>query len=1153
MPSLLMFKSRLLKSLILVFPLLLGSPVFSEDTDPVLPGPNFSEENILGDSVGVRPYRDGHIRIELEKTGGKTIIHNYGHGGAGLTLSWGSSYEAIDLLLNHGGLPITQEKIAVLGSGVVGLTTAYALAKIGYNVCIYTEARHPNTTSNVAGGLFAPVSVAQGETPDEQARFRRMIIQSFESFLKYGGDAISRLPVYSPLDHGLEEIREGVKPLIEEGLLPPEVLLEKLPFASQNIPGAKNETLLIDTARYLPWLEGEVRKLGVEFRDVSFGTLNEVLALPENIIFNCMGMGAGRVFNDTKVRSVRGQLVYLKQTNPPLRYMIYGDGIYLFPWQDRIVVGGTFDENETNTTPQHAVRTRLLEGLKRFFTPQTQEVEGAESPYTLAQLKEYLDFWVPDLDNTVEMKLYYLLVLHERRLFGNQTEYTYEQFKTDINAVKGYSRARNIPLAELIQLPELSSFSVTDESALDETAQELQLAKKSFEDVTNLQFLKEISDLKDPLRYREFVQNIYVRFRAMSTEGYAGFTSRKKQELRTKLLETLLADPEKAKDTVSMVKEMQHSLSKENVMKSALFALVERRRDERGIFEGDYEKWILRASLAEFIASSEGQAALSSNDIVAETNALGRFYLSLNTRARVMQWSETLVERILQKIEHFPHQFGESAEAVAHQDELRRVRQSAQVELHALPRLLAYYVAPQEWARFAFHPSFTFYRAVQDGKAIGVMCLVTLEDASESRYLAVTYMSDFKEGVSRDILAYLQVFAEVRGFKGVVVTRNRKSWPHRISTRLNAFTDVEVTAKLPKMRVVSVSDVASLWNAGLFRGYSLLRITDAFISEKYAALRPIVSQDAASAQSGIERFYETERPELTLLSEERMNLVLEFLDVMGDLLVHDNPDIRSQGILTLYKILFEEEVKDWLELHPEQQRAYIRGFVEFFENEKSEFLRLDALNTLTRIMRTELGLDPQTGARVRQVKPDGTVETFEEAETRPIPFERGLMLQAFEAALQGDTSHLVRAKLLDILVKLDIDYALPAIRERVQNEKEPTLVKEVIKLVAENGDLSDTGLLRNISKKRGLEYKALIELSIQRIEARSEQIEARERMRRGGQRGLKETGVARDRRAEEDRRVEESGKEPKRGEKGGKIRTVVRELPGRGRPARGGH
>jgi D-amino-acid oxidase len=45
--------------------------------------------------VGLRPFRRGNVRLELEP--GTRIIHNYGHGGSGVTFSWGCALEAAEM------------------------------------------------------------------------------------------------------------------------------------------------------------------------------------------------------------------------------------------------------------------------------------------------------------------------------------------------------------------------------------------------------------------------------------------------------------------------------------------------------------------------------------------------------------------------------------------------------------------------------------------------------------------------------------------------------------------------------------------------------------------------------------------------------------------------------------------------------------------------------------------------------------------------------------------------------------------------------------------------------------------------------------------------------------------------------------------------
>ena len=49
--------------------------------------------------VGLRPARAANVRLECEP--GTRIIHNYGHGGSGVTFSWGCAEEVVGLVENH--------------------------------------------------------------------------------------------------------------------------------------------------------------------------------------------------------------------------------------------------------------------------------------------------------------------------------------------------------------------------------------------------------------------------------------------------------------------------------------------------------------------------------------------------------------------------------------------------------------------------------------------------------------------------------------------------------------------------------------------------------------------------------------------------------------------------------------------------------------------------------------------------------------------------------------------------------------------------------------------------------------------------------------------------------------------------------------------
>src|SRR5436853_4511066 len=63
-----------------------------------------SRDRVIREVVGLRPYRAEGFVVDAERVGNKLIVHNYGHGGAGMTLSWGTASLAVDLLRDPGAI-----------------------------------------------------------------------------------------------------------------------------------------------------------------------------------------------------------------------------------------------------------------------------------------------------------------------------------------------------------------------------------------------------------------------------------------------------------------------------------------------------------------------------------------------------------------------------------------------------------------------------------------------------------------------------------------------------------------------------------------------------------------------------------------------------------------------------------------------------------------------------------------------------------------------------------------------------------------------------------------------------------------------------------------------------------------------------------------
>ena len=144
-----------------------------------LPTPDFSWDHTSRPPIaGLRPYRERTYRLEPEIVGNKFVVHNYGHGGAGITLSWGCAHEVVDIVRARG--LADNDSIAVLGAGVMGLTAASLLLALNLKLTIYAKEFPPHTTSNVAGGQWAP-SMVNHRDPIQFARILRRAFSEHKS------------------------------------------------------------------------------------------------------------------------------------------------------------------------------------------------------------------------------------------------------------------------------------------------------------------------------------------------------------------------------------------------------------------------------------------------------------------------------------------------------------------------------------------------------------------------------------------------------------------------------------------------------------------------------------------------------------------------------------------------------------------------------------------------------------------------------------------------------------------------------------------------------------------------------------------------------------------------------------------------------------
>src|SRR5882672_7189821 len=130
-----------------------------------------SWDRVIRTTVGLRPHRDSGFVLRAETLDAKTLIHNYGHAGAGMSLGWGCGVMVAEMAQQTG-----QRRAAVIGCGSPGLTTARELQRRGFDVTIYAATVPPDTTSNMSLAGFTPTTALVNNTrrtPEWDAQFRQ--------------------------------------------------------------------------------------------------------------------------------------------------------------------------------------------------------------------------------------------------------------------------------------------------------------------------------------------------------------------------------------------------------------------------------------------------------------------------------------------------------------------------------------------------------------------------------------------------------------------------------------------------------------------------------------------------------------------------------------------------------------------------------------------------------------------------------------------------------------------------------------------------------------------------------------------------------------------------------------------------------------------
>jgi glycine/D-amino acid oxidase-like deaminating enzyme len=336
--------------------------------------PHVSWERIIRTTIGLRPHRPTGFVLRADKLDGKTVIHNYGHGGAGMSLSWGTGQVAAELALEHGS-----RRAAVLGCGAVGLACARQLQRRGFEVVIYAMAIPPDTTSNMSLAGFTPTSGLlefRLRTPEWEEQFRRAVTIAYRQLQLLVGPryGISWIHNYTPTndEHGAS----GTFAILPQEVQTGAVLLQpgEHPFPTKY--AIESSMMRIEPSIYLEAVLADFHLFGGRIVIRKFDKIEDVMSLSETLIVNCTGLGSKALFDDQELIPLKGQLT-VAIPEPEVNYGTNGGlknpvaepgvGIHMMPRSDGIIMGGTSERGVWTFDVNEAERKRIVEGHIELF------------------------------------------------------------------------------------------------------------------------------------------------------------------------------------------------------------------------------------------------------------------------------------------------------------------------------------------------------------------------------------------------------------------------------------------------------------------------------------------------------------------------------------------------------------------------------------------------------------------------------------------------------------------------------------------------------------------------------------------------------------------------------------------------------------------
>ncbi len=334
-------------------------------------------------TVCLRPFRAAGPRLDAETVGDAFVVHNYGHGGSGWSLSWGSSAIAVRKAMSK-----SPRAVAVIGGGALGMTSAILAQRAGADVTIYAREFLPQTRSARATGSWTPDSrialsdVAAPSFGDLWEEMARTSFKMYRNYLGLPGRPVEWTDRYRVSDYAPGQAPQA--PPRSDALNFAEYAdrINDLTPAFHMTPGGstpfrapyvrRSSSMTFNIADYGHTLMADFMLAGGKFKHMEFHSPADIAALPEKVVINCPGYGARALWKDETVVPVRGQIGWLIP-QPEVNYGVVYKNVSMLSRRDGIVIqsleGGDMtgykDENET---PDRSESQKALATIAELYS-----------------------------------------------------------------------------------------------------------------------------------------------------------------------------------------------------------------------------------------------------------------------------------------------------------------------------------------------------------------------------------------------------------------------------------------------------------------------------------------------------------------------------------------------------------------------------------------------------------------------------------------------------------------------------------------------------------------------------------------------------------------------------------------------------------------